>query len=303
MTRLTTREVGGMDDVRSFFDGLASHYTESHGVAGRLLRYRLHVIRRLLDGARRSCLVEIGCGNGLHLFPLASEFETVIGTDLSPRMIAAAEAIRTGHAFGRRIRLSAEPAETLRSVEDDVADVVLCVGAFEHMLDQRAVLKQVARVLKPSGVFVCLTANGSYLGVHAARTAARCSNPSFEHRSVRELCRLARTAGRSQSDLRENRIVAFRARGRHAGLGLAHHGDAGPRRSGLVRFRSARRLLRAGGEAVALDGREQVELMDDHAELTVFELLLPCRVPALELATIDRRSQLALAAYPREQRA
>jgi len=163
VTRLTTREVGGMDDVRSFFDGLASHYTESHGVAGRLLRYRLRVIRRLLDGARRSCLVEIGCGNGLHLFPLASEFETVIGTDLSPRMIAAAEAIRTGHAFGRRIRLSAEPAETLPSVEDDVADAVLCVGAFEHMLDQRAVLKQVARVLKPSGVFVCLTANGGYL--------------------------------------------------------------------------------------------------------------------------------------------
>jgi len=160
LTRLATHQVGDIDGVRRFFDELAGRYGESHGDAARLLRYRLRLIRRLLDRVQRSCLLEIGCGNGLHLFPLANEFDRVIGTDLSPAMIAAAEATRAGHPFGGRVSLHAEAAEHLASVPDSSADAVLCVGAFEHMLDQPAVLNEVARVLKPGGTFVCLTANG-----------------------------------------------------------------------------------------------------------------------------------------------
>jgi SAM-dependent methyltransferase len=163
LPQLSTREVRDPSDVRRFFDALAEDYRESHGDAGRLLRYRLRLIRRLLHDAGRGCLVEIGCGNGVHLFPLARDFDTVIGTDLSPRMIAAAEAVRDGHPYGKRVRLAAESAERLSSVPDDVADVVLCVGAFEHMLDQRGVLREVKRVLKPGGAFVCLAANGGYV--------------------------------------------------------------------------------------------------------------------------------------------
>jgi 2-polyprenyl-6-hydroxyphenyl methylase/3-demethylubiquinone-9 3-methyltransferase len=117
----------------------------------------------LLAGVERSLLVEIGCGNGLHLFPLAGEFAALIGTDLSPRMIAAAEAVRARHAYGARIRLAAEPAERLMSVPDGAADAVLCVGAFEHMQDKRAVLAEVWRVLRPHGAFICLSANGGCL--------------------------------------------------------------------------------------------------------------------------------------------
>jgi 2-polyprenyl-6-hydroxyphenyl methylase/3-demethylubiquinone-9 3-methyltransferase len=152
-----------MEEIRDFFDALAVEYHERHGSADRLLRYRLRVIRRLLHGVRRGCLVEIGCGNGLHLFPLASEFDALIGTDLSPKMIAAAEAARSRHPLGRRVRLFAESAEQLASVSDNLADAVLCVGAFEHMLHQGRVLKAVTRVLKPGGAFVCFTANGEYV--------------------------------------------------------------------------------------------------------------------------------------------
>jgi 2-polyprenyl-6-hydroxyphenyl methylase/3-demethylubiquinone-9 3-methyltransferase len=163
LPRLKTRPVDGADEVRAFFDALADEYRESHGDGGRLLRYRLSVIRRLLNGVGRACLVEIGCGNGLHLFPIAGEFRAAIGTDLSPRMIAAAETIRAGDPNGARIRLAADAAERLASVRDAVADAVLCVGAFEHMQDRAGVLKEVKRVLKPGGAFVCLSANGGYL--------------------------------------------------------------------------------------------------------------------------------------------
>ena len=118
MPQLTTREVRDASDVRRFFDALAEDYRESHGDADRLLRYRLRLIRRLLRDAGRACLVEIGCGNGVHLFPLARDFNTVIGTDLSPRMIAAAEAIRAGHPHGSASAWPLDPAERLASVPD-----------------------------------------------------------------------------------------------------------------------------------------------------------------------------------------
>ena len=155
--------MNGVDDIRAFFDALAEDYRECHGDAQRLLEYRLWVIRRLMNDVGRSCLVEIGCGNGLHLFSLAGEFETAIGTDLSPRMIAVAEAIRMRHPDGARVRLAAEPADGLASVGDALADTVLCVGAFEHMQQKSGVLQEVKRVLKPGGAFVCLSANASYI--------------------------------------------------------------------------------------------------------------------------------------------
>ena len=163
LARLTTHTVRHPDEIRSFFDALAGGYRERHGDADRLLRYRLWLIRSLLNDAGRSCLVEIGCGDGVHLYRLAGSFETVIGTDLSPAMIAAAEAKRAAHPDSLRVRLAADRAEQLTSVQDGVADAVLCVGAFEHMPDKARVLNEVARVLQPGGTFVCLSPNGGWL--------------------------------------------------------------------------------------------------------------------------------------------
>ncbi|HEY0879120.1 MAG TPA: methyltransferase domain-containing protein [Zeimonas sp.] len=160
-SRLATRVVTHPDDVFVFFDSLANEYHDCHGDAEHALRERLALIRRLLP-ERRSLLVEIGCGNGMHLFGLAPLFDASIGIDGSPRMVAAAEAQRSQHGAGARVRLAVDRAQRLSSVADESADVVLCVGAFEHMIDQPAVLAEVARALRPGGAFVCLSPNGGY---------------------------------------------------------------------------------------------------------------------------------------------
>jgi len=168
---LRTTPIKGLDDVRAFFDRLAPVYRDGHGKADKLLRYRLGIVGRLLEGAGRGVLVELGCGTGMHLFPLAGRFERVHGTDLSPGMIEQAELLRLRHPHAERIRLSVAAAEDLNPVGDAEADAVLCVGALEHMLDQRQALREAGRVLKPGGIFVCLTPNADC--VWYARLAPR----------------------------------------------------------------------------------------------------------------------------------
>ncbi|MFN5744918.1 MAG: class I SAM-dependent methyltransferase [Methylococcaceae bacterium] len=160
--KLRTTPVSGPHDIQAFFDQLAPHYVDCHGEADSLLQYRLGMIEALLADCGRSVLLEIGCGTGLHLFALAEAFEHSIGTDLSPGMIAAADTLRQQHPRAGHISLRVDAAETLATVAPDSADVVLCVGAFEHMPDKRAVLGQVWRVLKPGGSFICLTPNGDH---------------------------------------------------------------------------------------------------------------------------------------------
>jgi 2-polyprenyl-6-hydroxyphenyl methylase/3-demethylubiquinone-9 3-methyltransferase len=159
---LKTTPVSGPHDVQAFFDQLAPHYADCHGEANQLLQYRLGVIKSLLSDCGRGVLLEIGCGTGLHLFALAEGFGHTIGTDLSPAMIAAADRLRQAHPLAGCISLRVDAAETLATVAADAADVVLCVGAFEHMPDKPAVLGQVLRVLKPGGSFICLTPNGDH---------------------------------------------------------------------------------------------------------------------------------------------
>jgi ubiquinone/menaquinone biosynthesis C-methylase UbiE len=161
--RLQTRAVRDCDDIRAFFDALAAGYREAHGPAQRLLERRLELIRRLIGTGNAKVLLDLGCGPGVHLFPLATDFERAIGVDLSPRMIAAAAEIDRTRGRDARIELHAADAAHLSCVASGSVDVVLCVGALEHMPDHSGVLAELARVLKPGGRFVCLTVNGAQL--------------------------------------------------------------------------------------------------------------------------------------------
>lgn len=162
MARLETRRVRDRQEVAEHFDRLAPSYLDAHGSAASLLAYRLGVIRRLIAGARRGTLLEIGCGTAIHLLPLAGEFARSVGTDLSAEMIRAARRSSEASPWGDRIELRVDPAEELATVADESVDVVLCVGALEHMPEHQRLSRRVYQVLAPGGRFVCLTPNGGY---------------------------------------------------------------------------------------------------------------------------------------------
>jgi len=155
--------VAQASDIEEFFDRAAADYNEQHGPGEALLAYRLALIRSLAQFRTTDRVLEIGCGPGNHLLPLAGLFAEALGTDLSGRMIEIA--VQRCHEQGLegKVRFRSEDAETLAGVTDGTFDVAFCVGAFEHMVDKGAVLRTVARVLAPGGRFVCLTPNGDWL--------------------------------------------------------------------------------------------------------------------------------------------
>jgi 2-polyprenyl-3-methyl-5-hydroxy-6-metoxy-1,4-benzoquinol methylase len=197
-TWLTTRDIRTPDDVARHFDDLALHYREAHGCAEKLLHYRLEIIRRFLGGAQGGTLLEIGCGTAIHLLALAAEFAHAIGTDLSPEMVKIARHHAERSPWSDRISIRVDPAEELATVEDSSIDIVLCVGALEHMLEKDRVLHQVHRVLKPGGMFIGLTPNGGYCWYrHVAPVlGVDCRHLSTDHfLTARELEGLLNGAG------------------------------------------------------------------------------------------------------------
>ncbi len=160
--RLISWPVTGHRDVRNFFDRAAADYHDAHGPAAALLAYRLGILNRILP---RTCgiLAEVGCGTGMHLYGLADRFDRGIGLDLSPAMIDRCERERRNHPEGQRVRFAVDAAEHLATLTDATVDALIGVGVYEHVLDRPAALAQVFRVLKPGGVFACLTPNGAYL--------------------------------------------------------------------------------------------------------------------------------------------
>ena len=158
MASLKTRTILNRSDLITNFDRHAAAYEEAHGDVRRLLDYRLSLIRQRCH-ERSGVLLEIGCGTAVHLAALAPDFSRAIGTDISSRMIASA---RQKLSTGGHIALRVDPAEELGSIEDSSIDIVLCVGALEHMLDRARVVLQVTRVLRPGGKFVLLTPQGGY---------------------------------------------------------------------------------------------------------------------------------------------
>ena len=190
--------MGSHADVAAHFDSVAPTYHEAHGHASELFDYRLTTIRSLLAGSGRGVLLEIGCGPGIHVLALAGEFDAAIGTDLSPEMIRIAAERAAASPWRERVSMRVDQAETLSTVDDASVDVVLCVGAIEHMLDRPAVFSQVRRVLRPGGRFICLTPNGGHwwyrrVAPLLGRQTRHLSTDEFL--SVKDLEGLARGAG------------------------------------------------------------------------------------------------------------
>ncbi len=110
------------------------------------LEYSFH----LLGDVRGKTILDLGCGQGENLIPLAHRGGNVIGIDISPELIRLAEA---------RVRSSGVKADLAvgsayeTGLPDESVDIIFCIALIHH-LDIARVQAEMRRILKRDGFVV-----------------------------------------------------------------------------------------------------------------------------------------------------
>ncbi len=144
LARTSPRPAGAAlaDFYRSASD--PKYLEEERGRRATAHRYLAQLERRVQGG----CLLDVGCGPGLFLTS-ASERWRKVGVELSGW--AAGEARRR---FGLDVR---EGSLMEAGLPDASVDAALLVDVVEHLPDPRAVLRELARVMRSAGALFILT--------------------------------------------------------------------------------------------------------------------------------------------------
>ena len=118
---------------------------------------------------RGKAVLDLGCAGGFMAEALAQRGSDVTGIDPAAEAIDAARAhARKG---GLRIGYDVGVGEAL-PYDDASFDAVVCVDVLEHVADLNKVLSEVARTLRPGGLFLFDTINRNPLARLATITVA-----------------------------------------------------------------------------------------------------------------------------------
>src|SRR5579862_1299831 len=131
------------------------------GTAGYYARFRLpyprpmieHLLAQRRGAARQESLLDLACGPGRLTLPLAPSFADVIAIDLEPEMIeeASQEGLRRGVT---NVDWRVGKAEELAIPGASLG--MITIGEAFHRVDQKRVLENGRRWLRPGGTFVIL---------------------------------------------------------------------------------------------------------------------------------------------------
>lgn len=108
----------------------------------------------------RSIILDIGCGDGRGSLPMAREDITVIGVDISKGMVRKAIDCAEKEGRGNPLFYFVADAENL-PFRNDAFDVCIGYGMLHHLPQPGNALREISRVLKPSGRFYGLENNRS----------------------------------------------------------------------------------------------------------------------------------------------
>ena len=132
-------------------------------------RFEIPLMLRLLRPPRGGSVLEIGCGRGIALPVLATLLapSSLVGLDIDPVLIASAnEQVLTTRISARVMRGDARALPLDSGSFDLVVDFGTCYHVGGGVDGARAAIREVARVLRPGGLFI-----------HETRVAQRLAHP------------------------------------------------------------------------------------------------------------------------------
>ncbi|MEK6643871.1 MAG: class I SAM-dependent methyltransferase [Planctomycetota bacterium] len=130
---------------RRLYDAVAGDYERIDGRRGdALVAWIRHRLTRLAIDAGNGLLLDLGSGSGVVTRAAKGLFQRTIAMDISPRILATAGPIADWRIAADTDRLP---------IASDTVDVVSCFAVLHHLYDTGSLLREVARVLRPGGMF------------------------------------------------------------------------------------------------------------------------------------------------------
>lgn len=126
------------------FSGFADTYDNFRPSPPLVLR---EILTRFVQMERPELVVDLGCGTGLSTRYWSDYAEQVIGVDPTEDMLRQAEERTTDPQIAYRVGFSHDTG-----LPDDCADVVTASQSL-HWMDPQPTFKEIARILRPGGVF------------------------------------------------------------------------------------------------------------------------------------------------------
>lgn len=129
--------------VRETYDRIASHFSKTR-------RHPWPEVEAFLDGRSGTVGLDLGCGNGRHLAPLAARVDRALGVDASRALLA----IGRERARDRDVRAEWIHADAIRlPLAKTSVDLAVFVATLHHLPTRSArvtSLNELARVLTPT---------------------------------------------------------------------------------------------------------------------------------------------------------
>jgi SAM-dependent methyltransferase len=143
--------------TRSFYDHEAAGYADSsYGDDPRRYPANRIRLRHVLDvlkakGARR--VLDVGCGSGTPMLRMLEAGFDVSGFDFSDAMVEEARKLLSGRGHDPA-RVKKGDAESRELFAAGQFDAVTALGVFPHVIDEPRLIGNMARALRPGGLFL-----------------------------------------------------------------------------------------------------------------------------------------------------
>jgi ubiquinone/menaquinone biosynthesis C-methylase UbiE len=123
-------------------------------------KWEIELILDSLQNVKNKRILDLACGVGRVLVPLAKKGAHVVGVDNSEKMLELCKNNVKSARVGKNVLLKKSNAANI-PFSDDSFDIVICVGLLEHLPEpiRYKVLSEISRVTKRNGILLLTITN------------------------------------------------------------------------------------------------------------------------------------------------